>query len=134
MKKSVEKIHEDLDFATDRISTQVRTLTFGILALVWLFLSGNKDVPILKIGGREPLLMIAGLCIATLLIDVTQYWSMYRSARQVLQHADDNKLTEAEYDNKRLMRRMQQACFWLKQVLAAIAAVWLIALIFVSVA
>lgn len=134
MKKPVEKIHEDLDFATDRISTQVRTLTFGILALVWLFLSGNKDVPILKIGSRGPLLMIAGLCIATLLIDAMQYWSMYRSARKLLRYADDNNLTEAEYNDKSLMRLLQQACFWLKQVLAAIAALWLIALIFVSVA
>jgi hypothetical protein len=134
VKKPLEELYEDLNFATDRISSQVRTLTFGVLALVWLFLSGNKDAPILKIGSREPLVVIAGLCIATLLLDAAQYWGMYRSARKLLRDAEAARETEAEYDERTPMRILQQVCFWAKQLLAAIAALWLIALIFVSVA
>jgi hypothetical protein len=134
VKKPLEEIYEDLNFASDRISSQVRTLTFGVLALVWLFLSGNKDAPILKIGSHSPLVIIAGLCIATLLVDAIQYWAMYRSARKVLQDADNHNRKEAEYDDRSFMRIIQQDCFWAKQLLAVIAAIWLIVLIFVSVA
>ena len=76
MKVPLTTIYERLDFASDRLSTQIRTLTLGVLALVWLFLSGGKDAPALKLkAGNKQLLAIAGLCVLTFLIDAVQYWA-----------------------------------------------------------
>ena len=134
MKVPLTSIYDDLNFASDRLSTQIRTLTFGTLALDWLFLSGNKQVPILKIGGNGPLLAIAFLCVLTLLFDGAQYWSMYLSANSVRRKAEEHNHKEAEYDESSLARRFQQFCFWAKQVTAAIGTIGLLTLIALSVA
>ena len=135
MKVPLEKIYEHLDFASDRLSTQIRTLALGDLALVWLFLSGNKDAPVLKLGGsNEPLLVVASLCVITLLIDAIQYWAYYFSSNSVRRKAEDAGKKEAEYDEANPIRRVQMVSFWLKQITALLATLWLLALIFVSLA
>ena len=134
MKVPLTTIYENLDFASDHLSTQIRTLTFGVLALVWLFLSGGKDVPALKLGvTNEPLLVIAALCVLTLLIDAAQYWAYYLSSNAVRREAESKNRTEAEYDETSLLRRLQQGCFWAKQVSAVLATAWLLLILVVSV-
>jgi len=135
MKVPLTTIYENLDFASDRLSTQIRTLTLGVLALVWLFLSGSKDVPALKLGGTNlPLLAIAALCILTLLIDAVQYWAYYLSSNAVRREAEDNNEKVAEYDETSFLRRLQQGCFWAKQITSVLATAWLLLILVVSVA
>lgn len=124
MKVPLTKIYENLDFATDRLSTQIRTLTFGILALVWLFLSGSKDVPALQLGSKRQLLGVALLCVLTLFIDVVQYWSSYMSSNDVRKTTEERNEKEAAYDETSILRRLQRGCFWVKQVTALLATVW----------
>jgi hypothetical protein len=134
VKVPLTKIYENLDFATDRLSTQIRTLVFGILALVWLFLSGSKDVPALKIGSKYQLLGVAFLCVLTLLIDAVQYWSYYMSSNSVRRTAEAQNKKEAEYDETSLLRRLQRGSFWAKQVTALLATIWLLILIVRTIA
>ena len=135
MKVPLETIYDNLNFATDRLSTQIRTLTLGDLALVWLFLSGNKEVPLLKLGGStDPLLLIASLCVITLLIDAIQYWAYYYSSKAVRIKAEAAGEEEAEYDESTFLFRVQMGSFWLKQFTAMLATLWLLVLIFCSVA
>lgn len=127
MKESLTKIYDNLNFASDRLSTQIRTLTLGVLALIWLFLSGGKDVASLKlVAGKKQLLSIAGLCVLTLLSDAVQYWASYLSSNAVRQKAERAKQSEAEYDERSFMRRLQQGSFWAKQITAIIATTWLL--------
>jgi hypothetical protein len=42
---SLKDVHEELQFISDRISTQVRSLAAAVIALVWLFLSGGRTRP-----------------------------------------------------------------------------------------
>lgn len=135
MKVPLTTIYENLNFASDRLSTQIRTLTLGVLALVWLFLSGNKDVHALKlVASNEQLLAIAALCVLTLLIDATQYWLSYLSSNAVRREAESKKRTDAEYNETSLLRRLQQGCFWAKQISAVLATAWLLLILVVSVA
>jgi len=135
MKVPLTTIYENLNFASDRLSTQIRTLTLGVLALVWLFLSGSKDVPALKLGDTNvPLLVIAALCVLTLLIDVVQYWASYLSSDAVRREAESKSQTTAEYDETSLLRRLQQWCFWAKQITSVLATAWLLLILVVSVA
>jgi hypothetical protein len=133
VKVPLDKIYGDLDFATDRLSSQIRALTAGILALVWVFLSGGKDAPKLGVGSNEPLVLIGGLCILTFLLDALQYWAMFVSADTVRKKAEKLKHTEAEYDEKSFARRVQTWTFWGKQVSCAVSAFWLLAVIVLSV-
>ena len=127
-------IYDDLNFASDRLSTQIRTLTLGVLALVWLFLSGGKEAPALKLVAKpKKLLAIAGICILTLLIETVQYWAFYLSSNAVRKEAEDNDQREAEYDETSRMRRLQQGCFWAKQITALIATGWLLVTLLVSI-
>ena len=134
MKVPLTQIYEHLDFASDRLSTQIRTLTFGILALVWLFLSGSKDVAALRIDGTGQLLGIAVLGVLTLLIDAVQYWSSYLSSNAVRKEAEARNETEAAYDETSLWRRLQRGCFWAKQVTALLATLWLLILLVRTIA
>jgi len=134
VKVPLTKIYEHLDFASDRLSTQIRTLTFGILALVWLFLSGGRDVAALRIDGTYQLLGLAALCVLTLLIDAVQYWSSYMSSNTVRKQAEEQNETEAAYDETSLWRRLQRGCFWAKQVTALLATIWLLILLVRTIA
>jgi hypothetical protein len=134
LKKPLKDVYTDLDFATDRLSAQVRTLALGILALVWTFLSAAKDVIPLKLGGsKEPLVIIGALCILALLLDLLQYVAFYISANGIRKVAERAKSTEAEYDEGSPARMAQTFLFWAKQLVMIGAAVWLLALIFVTV-
>ena len=130
MKVGLDKIYEDLNFTSDRLSTQIRTLTLGVLALVWLFLSGNENVAKLNLtAGNRSLLTIAGLCVVTLLLDAIQYWAFYFSANAVRKRAEKQKSAEASYDEKSGFRRLQRLSFWAKQFTALAATVWLLAIL-----
>jgi hypothetical protein len=133
MKVPLTEIYKNLDFASDRLSTQIRALILGVLALVWLFLSGNKDVPALTLRTHtRQLLAIAGLCVLTLLIDAIQYWASYLSSNAVRREAEKQNKAEAEYAEGSLMRCLQQGSFWAKQITAIIATAWLLSLLVVS--
>jgi len=134
MKVPLTNIYAALDFASDRISTQVRTLALGVLAVVWLFLSGSKDVAALNLSaGNRQLLSVAGLCVFTLLIDAVQYVASYLSSNAVRKAAEKANETKAEYDENSAMRRVQQACFWAKQITAVLATGWLLVIIVRSI-
>jgi hypothetical protein len=135
MKVPLTKIYEHLDFASGHISTQIRTLTLGVLALVWLFLSGSSDVAAVKLRAtNRSLLAIAALCILTLLIDLLQYWAFYLSSNAVRRRAESQDQKEAEYDETSFMRRLQQGCFWAKQITAILVVAWLLLILILSIA
>ena len=71
---SKEEILKEIDFLSDRLSTQVRTVAISVIAVAWLFLIGGKDAPILPVPPSRTLILLAGgFALAALLIDYFQY-------------------------------------------------------------
>jgi len=116
------EVLEELDFVTDRISTQVRTIALSVLAVAWLFLVGGKDAPVLPTSPDKAwLLRIAAVSIATLVADYLQYLFGFWATDAVRRKAEAEGATTADYDYGDLRWRVRSWLFWIKQILALTA-------------
>jgi hypothetical protein len=135
MRVPITEIYKELDIVTDRISTQVRTITVGVLALVWVFLSGGKDMPAISlVTDKRFLLVIAAMCIVTLVVDLAQYQVGYWLTNRIRKAAERVNQTEAAYDQLDWRYRLRIWLFWAKQVLSLAAAFLLMIVLAYSVA
>ena len=126
----IQRVYDDLDFVTDRISTQVRTIALGVLALAWLFLAGGKETPALGLQQSvRSLLGVAALAVGALLCDYLQYVAGYLAANSVRQRAETAKKATALYNYRDVRYGLRKVLFWLKQGLAAAATVWMLSLL-----
>jgi hypothetical protein len=65
-----EKIIEDLNFVSNRISSQVRSIALGVIAIVWALLVGEKPGNLaFEPQARAQLLIAALLAMATMFCD-----------------------------------------------------------------
>ena len=129
MKRPLAEIYADLDDVTDRLSSQVRALSLGVLALTWLFLSGNDDVPKSVSTHMTQLKLISVCCVLALLADLMQYVFGYWSTYRVVRAAERSKQREASFDSKSFPYRARRYAFYIKIAMAIIAAVWVVLLI-----
>jgi hypothetical protein len=73
---------EELNWLTDKISSQVWTLNLGTLATTWSLLIAAGNVEKLRIGGANAI-PIMGLCILAMLCELVQYLAGYVNARSI---------------------------------------------------
>lgn len=127
-------VKADLTATSAQISSQVRSLVLGVLAFVWLFLSGAKDIPpaIAAALPKQDLIAIASVSIVALLCDLFQYTCGFVYSRRVLRKAEET-LQPAAWDTRHPLYRTRQGLFWAKQAAAAISVVWLLYLLFRAV-
>jgi hypothetical protein len=112
---------------SDKISTQVRTLGVGILALTWgLAVSDSAIAKEITVRLRMPLLWVGTLAIGVILLDFLQYVCSYEVARRLINYMEANKLTDGEYDYSSVLYRLQSVLFYGKQILLAAGAFYLI--------
>jgi hypothetical protein len=124
-----EKIIADLDFLSDRISNQSRTVALSVLAIVWLFGIGGKDTPILPTAPDKNLLLVAGgCCLLALFVDYLQYVTGYFTTTNVLAKGEKHGLTDLKYDYHAFTYRLRAWFFWLKQALV-VAGFFLLAFV-----
>ncbi len=121
---TLKDLIRDLDFITDRISTQVRTVALGLAALSWALLLGESQAAAaaaaqMKLG----LLLVGTLAVATLLFDFSQYVFAFLDTDRVREEAEDSDAKEAEYDYEKWTYRLRSFFFWGKQVLAGMTAI-----------
>lgn len=133
MKKKLSEVRQDLHDVTDQISTQVRTITLGVLAVAWLGLSGAGKIEALNLGPTWQLTAIAGLCIVTLFADLVQYGAGYSLVKGTLLAAERAKQSETSYNTSDWRYAVRIRAFELKQWLAAASALWLVGLILVRI-
>lgn len=69
------RVLEGLNFTSDRLSTQVRQISFGILALVWAVFAGEAKINAASI--TRGLLITAALAVLTMTVDFMQYIEGY---------------------------------------------------------
>jgi hypothetical protein len=74
------RVLEDLNFATDRLSTEVRQISLGLLGLIWALLVGEAKLSIAV--DTKPLLVVAALSILAMVIDFIQYIAGYFASRR----------------------------------------------------
>jgi hypothetical protein len=124
IKVPIAKVYEDLTTVGDKISTQVRTIAVGLLALVWLVLTGGDHAPSLLGTPSRPLLVfVALLCILTLVFDYLQYLCGWLSSDAVRKKADAESLDETSFNYDDVRYRLRNGFFWLKQILAMVSVV-----------
>ncbi len=126
-------IREDLDFVSNRISEQVRQISLGILAFVWLFLSGGEKAPILPSKpDTDVLLWAALLSLGAMGFDYLQYVVSFFNSSAALRRAeaDDDETSEEApvlYDYGSALYVGRTVLFWLKQgsvVASSVLLVW----------
>jgi hypothetical protein len=115
----------ELQWLSDRLSAQVRTVAIGVLAVTWaLLISPLKSAPI----DQRALLWVALLALLTLLADLMQYVVAYLYIRRHHIHLVRDQIEE-DYDTTALLYRARRWLFWSKQVLAAASFLALIAVV-----
>jgi hypothetical protein len=121
---TLDNTYEELQFISDRISTQVRWLAAGVIALVWLFLAGGKESPALPLPpNRKILITAAGGAILALLLDYLQYLFGYASTMRALRKAEDAGGKDVTFTYTSLLYRLRVFFFWAKQIVAVSAVV-----------
>jgi len=102
------EILKELDFLTDRLSTQVRTTAFGALAFSWGILIGDsalaRDVTSQL---KWHLVGVCAVAVLTLFLDFAQYCAGYILTLTVLRAAQRAANHEAEYDENSLCFKLR---------------------------
>jgi hypothetical protein len=125
VKTSLSEIIKDLNFLSDRISTQVRSIALGLIALVWALLVGS-DTQVLSLGSasRPHLLAIGLLGVLIMFLDYLQYVFGYLNTNKTRKTAEEDADHAAAYNYRSRLYMTRTFFFWAKQALVAIAVVW----------
>lgn len=112
---------------SDKISTQVRTLGVGVLALTWgIMVSDSTIAKEMTSRLRVPFLVIGTLAVLVILLDFLQYVVGYEVARRLLRDMEARKATEGEYDYGAWSYRLQSVLFYGKQLILLVATFYLL--------
>ena len=126
----IKKIIEELQFLSDKLSTQVRMVAFGLLAITWTILVGESAfLRKLSEGLGKSLLLIAVLSIFILLVDFLQYVIGYIYVNKTRKTAEAKGLTEIDFDPDSLLFRSRSILFWIKQFVLVVTLVFFLAVL-----
>lgn len=126
----LEKLVDDLNFQSDQLSTNTRTIALSLLALSWGLLIGTDKVsfPISQ-QLRFGLLRVGAFVIGALGLDFFQYVCGYLNTSFLLKWAETQKQTQVSYSRRAPFYIARMVFFWAKitAVLAiAIYFFWLV--------
>jgi len=126
MVKKTELITE-LDFVTDKISSQVRTVAIGVLALAWGLLIGESSTAkAITVHIKWHLLLAGAAAIFTMFLDFLQYVVGYQSTLALYKEMKAAGVEEGQFDTKSSLYRLRGFLFNAK-IWALIATVlWLL--------
>jgi hypothetical protein len=118
----------DLDWLTDKISSEVWTLNLGILGTTWTLLITTTNTKYqLQPAEALPILF---LCIASLACQMLQYLCGYRNAKQILNELEAHNHQTFEYDKTDFFYVCRNLFFYAKILVTVAAAVFLLWKIF----
>jgi hypothetical protein len=121
-------VKADLEFATDRLSTQARAIAFGTLAVIWATLIGEKNGLHLD---RNLSLTVATLAVVTLLLDFSQYLAAYQFGLE-FNSASQRQETTKDYENWRAYRWRTRFFRW-KILCTGVTAFGLLLLVWAAI-
>jgi hypothetical protein len=127
---TLDDIYEELDWLTDRLSTEVRTVALGVLALAWGLLMSDKNPDQAVVLNRKwHLLFIGGSCVLVMFLDYLQYLAGYWNAREVQKSYEKDPPAQAKYTDKKVSFFFRRFFFVTKQIVLAAAVIWLTAVL-----
>jgi len=125
-----DELAKELADFSDRISTQVRTIAFGVLGITWLLLVPRPDAPIPITVSKQALIWITLVCLLAILTEFCQYLFAEKSTDETFDRAAAKGLTgTAAYNAAAFTYRAQKFCYYLKRWLTLGAAVSLVILV-----
>jgi hypothetical protein len=144
MPSTADDLSERLEGLTDRLTTQVRTLTLGLLAFTAGILGGvlgfgGKDAhPVLPHWTEINLLLVTAFLFLVLLCDLLQCVLSIKSTKMTIEEAED-KIERHEiaedatllYDYNLWEYRWANILFWSKVWLLSLTTVWFAVVTFV---
>jgi hypothetical protein len=120
-------ILSELNFITDRLSTQVRTTAVGALAFSWGLLIGDSAVA--KNVTAQLKWHLVGVCAAavlTLFLDFAQYCAGYKETLKVYRTAQQAANHEAQYNEASLYFILRSLFFYAKLAGLSATVFWLL--------
>src|ERR1700724_745418 len=87
------------DFVSDRLSTQVRTIAFGVLIFAWGVLVSESTVieDLAQRFGRQ-LIAVVVLTVLVMLCDFLQYVAGYWNVSKLVSEMASSQAEEGQYD------------------------------------
>ncbi|MBI3934800.1 MAG: hypothetical protein HY316_08905 [Acidobacteria bacterium] len=128
------EIMKELDWLTDRISNQTRSLALGILALTWGLLIGGTQASLAVSGPYHGHLLFIGLlAILAMTFDFLQYVCGFRNATSLYRQMKSRGEQEGQYP-RGFFYKSRERLFLAKQLVLGLAVIWLTVLILLAIA
>jgi len=125
-----EKIIEELHWLSDRISTQVRTISVSLLIITWGLIIGKPEISSpLSEGLKKHLLIVGIIALITMLVDFLQYFLGYVNTDGLRKIMELEGKLEADYDYNAITYKLRCFLFWFKQITLLIACIWFLSAI-----
>jgi hypothetical protein len=120
----LEEAREHMKELSGQLSERTRTVSGGIIAIWWAVLVGetNDTSSYLSKALLVPVLL-SGLSI---LLDFCQYFVGYQMTRDESRAAELAEARSFKYDRNSFRYRLRDNLFYVKQVVMAVALVWLL--------
>ena len=127
---TLKEVIEDLNWVCDRISTQVRTMSIGLLAITWGLLIGKPEISQpLPLWLKKHLLAIGIVALVAMFSDFLQYFFGFRIVDNLRKSMEEKKQAKAEYDYTTITYKLREFFFWVKLALVVVACIWFLAVI-----
>lgn len=124
---TLNKIIDDLGYLSSQLSSQTRTLSLGLLIIVWgLIFTTPKSIPQVDTI-LTPLLIIGILCVISMALDFGQYLVGYINTNRLREKMEREGLEIIKYDETAILYRLRTWFFWGKQTSLALAVILFIA-------
>ena len=119
-----------MNWVCDRISTQVRTMSIGLLAITWGLLIGKPEISQpLPLWLKKHLLAIGIVALVAMFSDFLQYFFGFRIVDNLRKSMEEKKQAKAEYDYTTITYKLREFFFWVKLALVVVACIWFLAVI-----
>jgi hypothetical protein len=116
--------------ASEKVSTQVRTLGVGVLAVTWGLLASDSVIALqIATTLRVSLMVIGVMAVIAILLDFLQFVLAHEIAKSMLVEMEAKKLQEIEYDYTKLTYRLMYGFYNWKQIVLSIATLYLICIL-----
>jgi hypothetical protein len=120
-----ENLLADLNWVTEKISSQVWALNLGTLGTTWSLLITSSLPENFRFTPRN-VFWIFIPCLLSLLCEMAQYLSAYRLNRRLLAEMEQSNRTEFQYPANDILYKARQFFFRGKIVLTVTAALILV--------
>jgi len=110
--RQLQEVTSELQWVSDRLSSQVRYLAAGLLAITWALITApvERSLPIRPRG----LIVVAVLAILALTVDLVQYAAAHRLVNSRRKRLELSEEPDDGYDPKNLWYRTRGGCFYCK--------------------